>query len=106
MAIIVVNTSDTIEFHTNIPGAPTNPVPYVLFQLGTWELPARNESGVIIDTDGDQGFPPVLSATDARKLAKWLTKAADDLEGVSSKKNKKKHHFDDDEDDETGGYKF
>lgn len=108
MAITVINTPDTIEFHTSIPGAPKNPVPFVSIQLGTWELPARTESGIVIDSGGDNDYPPVLSASDARKLAKWLVKAADDLEGVDNKKhnnNKKRQHYEED-DDETGGYKF
>lgn len=104
MAIIAINTPDTLEFHTNIPGAPKNPVPYVSIQLGTWELPTRTESGIIIDTGGAADYAPILSPTDARKLAKWLNKAADDLEGVPSKKNKKKAHYNED-DDETGGYR-
>lgn len=106
MAITAINTSDTIEFRTNIPGAPKNPVPYVSIQLGVWELKEKTESGIIIDSGGSTDYSPVLSAADARKLAKWLNKAADDLEGVVAKKNNKKKHQYDDDDDETGGYKF
>lgn len=108
MAIIAINTPDTIEFRTNIAGAPKDPIPYVTIQLGIWELKARTESGIIIDAGGSTDYPPVLSANDARKLAKWLNKAADELDGVISKKNTKKKHYNQDEEDDDGmgGYKF
>ncbi len=107
MATISINTPDTIEFRTNLPGAPKNPVPYVSVQLGTWELAARTETGIIIDTDGSADYPPVLSSNDARKLAKWLNKAADELDGVAPKKQtKKRHHYEEDDDDTNGGYRF
>lgn len=106
MAIIAINTPDTIEFRTNISGAPKDPVPYVSIQSGIWELNTRTESGIIIDSGGSTDYPPVLSALDARKLAKWLIKAADELEGVDVKKNNKKKHQYEDDDDETGGYRF
>lgn len=106
MAIISINTPDTLEFRTSMSGAPKDPVPYVSIQLGAWELATKTESGIIIDSGGDPNYSPLLSAADARKLAKWLTRAADDMEGISVKKSsKKKHHYEED-DDETGGYKF
>lgn len=106
MAITTINTADTLEFRTSLPGAPKDPPPYVSIQLGTWELATKTESGIIIDSGGDTNYSPVLSAADARKLAKWLSRAADEMEGISTKKNsKKKHHYEED-DDETGGYKF
>lgn len=106
MAVTSINTPDTIEFRTSIPDAPKDPIPFVSIQLGTWELTSRTDTGIIIDSGGDTNYSPVLSASDARKLAKWLNRAADELEGISVKKNnKKKHHYEED-DDETGGYKF
>jgi hypothetical protein len=45
----------------------------------------------------------MLTANDARKLSKWLARAADTLDGVknSEKKHKQRHarHEEDDEDD-------
>lgn len=107
MATTVINTPDTIEFRTSKPEAPKNPVPYVTIQLGNWELGYGDDLGIVIDAGGDAAYPPVLSATDARKLAKWLNKAADELEGIDGKKSHKKKHYTAEEDeDETGGYKF
>lgn len=108
MATISINTPDTIEFKNIVPGKPLNSAPFVSIQLGTWDFSTRTETGIVIDTDSSPDNPPVLSATDARKLAKWLARAADELDGADKshkKTNKKRTHYEED-DDETGGYRF
>lgn len=108
MATISINTPDAIEFRNIIPGKAINTAPFVSAQLGTWEFETHTDTGVVIDTDNSANNPPVLSASDARKLAKWLIRAADELDGSikSTKKNQKKRTHYDEDDDETGGYKF
>lgn len=108
MATISINTPDTLEFKNIIPGSPLSSAPFVHVQLGTWEFNDRTDTGIIIDTDSSPDAPPVLTGSDARKLAKWLLRAADELDGVdksNNKKKKKREHYEED-DDETGGYSF
>jgi len=97
VATVVVNKPDHIEF-SNV-NAAKSPVdsPTVSFQAGEWDADNYTEAGIVIDVFGAQ--LPLLSPTDARKLAKWLVRAADDLEGVKSDK-KRKHRPRQEEDDE------
>lgn len=88
MANIVVNSADTIQFVDGA-GKEIAETPTVVFQLGDWDAGSHVESGIMVDVSGDEA--PLLSATNARKLAKWLTRAADALENVSkSSQNKKR----------------
>lgn len=104
MANISLNTPDAIEFKNVVIGTAANTYPSLLAQVGSWEVAGKLETGVALDSDGG----PVLSANDARKLAKWLNRAADALDGETSaqKKPAKRHHHYEEDDDETGGYKF
>ena len=98
MATVAVNTPNHIEFKNIIPGVDAKDSPTVTAQAGDWDAGGHSEVGIIIDVYGTQA--PLLTPADARKLAKWLNKSADELEGAKpSKKNKHRHY--DDEDDNT-----
>lgn len=58
-------------------------------------------SGVIFSIEGD--YSPVLSSRDARKLSKWLDRAADSLDGISASpkgKKKRRHKYDEEDEDD------
>lgn len=99
MATLVENTPTSIQF-VNADAGSTKDAPTLLVQAGDWDAGDHVESGVVFDTSGCQA--PMLTTADARKLAKWLTRAADIVEGVkhSDKKNKPRHvHYEEDDDD-------
>lgn len=87
MATVVVNKPDHIEFSNVNTAKPPADSPTVSFQSGEWDAENYTEAGIVIDVFGPQ--LPLLSTADARKLAKWLVRAADDLEGVKSDKKRK-----------------
>lgn len=98
MATVVVNQPDHIEFKNVTATVKTqDDSPTVSFQAGDWDAGSHTESGITVDVFGSQ--LPLLSPTDARKLAKWLNRAADELEGVKADKKRKqrpRHEEDDD----------
>lgn len=100
MATVVVNRSDLIEFRNIVPGSPASSSPTLVAQAGTWQAGTNDETGIVFDVGGAEA--PLLTPVDARKLARWLTKAADELEGLShdKKKHKSKRHWGEDDDDE------
>lgn len=101
MATVVVNKADLIEFRNITPTGPTSASPTLVVQAGTWQAENNtDETGIVFDVGGNNA--PLLTPQDARKLAKWLNKAADDLEGTSAdkKKNKHKRHWGEDDEDE------
>lgn len=102
VATLTVNSVDTIQFVNTDPQAVQDS-PTLLVQSGIWGADGREESGVIFDVSGNQ--TPLLTPQDARKLAKWLTRAADAMDGVkhSDKKHKARRHYETD-DDEYGQY--
>lgn len=96
MATVVVNKSNHIEFSNVNTAKPLSDSPTVSFQAGEWDAENYTEAGIVIDVFGAQ--LPLLSPTDARKLAKWLVRAADDLEGIKAdKKRKHRPRLEDDE---------
>lgn len=97
MATVVINQPDHIEFRNVNAAKSSAESPSVSFQAGDWDAGNYTEAGIVIDVFGAQ--LPLLSPTDARKLAKWLVRAADDLEGVKHDK-KRKHRPRPEEDDE------
>lgn len=99
MATIVENRPDSLVY-TNGLSADKENSPTLAVQAGDWEVGDHVESGIVFDTYGPQ--PPLLTSADARKLAKWLNRAADSLDGVkhSDKKNKHRHHYEQDDIDE------
>ncbi|NDC43275.1 MAG: hypothetical protein EBZ77_17295, partial [Chitinophagia bacterium] len=100
VATVVVNRSDLIEFRNIVPAKPASSSPTLVAQAGTWQSENNtDETGIVFDVGGDNA--PLLTPVDARKLAKWLTKAADELEGTGhdKKKNKHKRHWVEDDDE-------
>ncbi len=99
MATVVVNTPDHIEFRNVTASKTPADAPTLSLQAGDWDSGTHTETGIVVDVYGAQ--LPLLSPTDARKLAKWLVRAADDIEGVKSdKKRKTKNHYEVDDADE------
>jgi hypothetical protein len=97
VASVVVNTNDVIQF-ANIDGKPSKTNPTLLVQVGDWGTDNRIDSGIVFDVSGEQ--IPILTAANARKLAQWLQRAADALDGIkSTKKKHNKNRYDDDDDD-------
>lgn len=99
MATVVENRPDSLVFVNGL-SADKKESPTLAVQAGDWEAGDHVESGIAFDTYGPQ--PPLLTPADARKLAKWLNRAADSLDGVkhSDKKNKHRHHYEQDDIDE------
>ena len=96
MATVVVNSADTIQFVNVVSsGSPDNPT--LILQAGDWQDGDRVEAGIVVDVVGDQA--PILTADNARKLSRWLQRAADSIEGVKST-NKKRHRSSYNEDEE------
>lgn len=98
MATIAVNTSDNIQF-VNAENGQAKDAPTLNVQAGDWQIGQHVEAGILVDVTGIDA--PLLTANDARKLAKWLTRAADQLDGVknSEKKRKPRQHYELDDDD-------
>lgn len=103
MANLVANNQQDIQF-VNSGSAKSNELPTLLVQSGDWQIADHVEAGVVFDTYGAQ--PPILTSNDARKLAKWLMRAADDLDGVKNNADKKKNkrHYNQEEDDDIDNY--
>lgn len=103
MATLALNDSNNIQF-VNLDSGNKKDAPTLLVSAGEWEAGQHIEPGVIFEVGGDQA--PLLTPADARKLAKWLTRAADILEGTKSteKKHKQKHHRYEEDDDEFGRF--
>jgi len=103
VATITQNTAETIEFTEVRPNVPTSDLPFLLVQLGDWDLNGKSESGIIIDSSGPEILPTVLSANNARKLAKWLNRAADQLDETQNVKTpKKRQHYEQDDEENYG----
>jgi hypothetical protein len=96
VASIVENTPTSIQFANLEDGAKSSAT--LAVQAGDWDAGDHVESGIVFDVIGEQ--LPLLTAADARKLAKWLTRAADTVEGVkhSDKKNKPRRYYEEDDD--------
>jgi hypothetical protein len=97
VATVVINQPNHIEFKNVNAAKSPDDSPTVSFQAGEWDAENYTEAGIVIDVFGSQ--LPLLSPVDARKLAKWLVRAADDLEGVKHDK-KRKHRPRPEEDDD------
>lgn len=90
MATLTVNNSNMIEF-VNILASGENPTL-------TAQCEQDGQQVIAVDVFGD--LAPVLTSSDARKLAKWLNRAADSLDGVknSGKKNRSRRYYDEADD--------
>lgn len=104
MATLSLNTPEAIEFKNIHADLAPKDCPFIISQVGDWDCGGHVESGIVIDSAGTDVYPPILSANDARKLAKWLTRAADILDGAKEapKKSKRRTHYEEDDDQ----YKF
>lgn len=98
MATIAVNDQTNIQF-VNLVNGQAKDAPTLIIQAGDWENGNALEAGVVFDVFGEQA--PILTASDARKLAKWLARAADILDGPKNtdKKRKPKSHYESDDDE-------
>jgi hypothetical protein len=98
VANISVNSADTIQF-VNVETGPTKDHPTLTVQAGDWDSGTTAMSGIVVDVTGTQA--PLLTPIDARKLSKWLARAADMLDGVknSEKKKKPRAHYEEDDDE-------
>jgi hypothetical protein len=98
VATVAVNRPDHLEFKNIKAGANQDDAPTVVFQAGSWAADGYTEMGVVVDVFGVE--VPILSSADARRLAKWLNRAADLIDGEKSeKKQKHRSHREDDDDD-------
>ncbi len=100
MANITVNSAEMIQF-VDSAGKQSSETPTAVFQLGDWDAGSHVETGIMVDVSGAEA--PLLNATNARKLAKWLLRAADlmDKSGEqeqTKKRNKPTYHEEDDDD--------
>jgi hypothetical protein len=99
VATIAVNDADNIQF-VNVTAGQEKEKPTLIIQAGDWDSGGSTEPGIVFDVFGSQA--PILTANDARKLAKWLVRAADSLDGFKTNDKKRKpknHHYETDEDE-------
>ena len=97
MATVVTNKPDYLEFKNVVATESAENAPTVTFQLGDWAAENHIETGIAVDVYGAE--LPLLSAANARKLAKWLTRAADEIDGGKLDK-KRKPRYDNEDDDQ------
>jgi len=96
VAVIVSNSADEIVFRdTSFSKDPTI-APTLSVAVGEWGSSDAAETGILFEMTGD-AFP-LLTGSDARKLAKWLSDAADNLEGVKPQKKTRGCYYEQDED--------
>ena len=97
--VIVTNEDDLFELRNDVPLEDGEDQPTVLVEAGTWKTHNGNTTGIAITTYGD--VAALVSPNEARKLAKWLTRTADRLDGESRNKARpgsKPSHYELDED--------
>lgn len=107
MATIAQNDDDSISFVNFQAGKDPKTSPTLLVQAGDWDFSDDGfATGFTFLVTGD--VTPLLTPSDARKLAKWLSRVADLLEGTktSDSKKKRKRHYDDDDDENFSSYNF
>ena len=103
MATITINTDAAIEFKALCQNTSADAFPFVIVQVGNWDIDGKQTTGIIVDCSGPDDAPAVLTGDNARKLAKWLTRAADTLDTSSGRSQKKKRtHYEQDDEE----YKF
>jgi len=96
VATVIVNLPDVIKLSNRTTGLDEKTAPTVVMQLGDWDAGDHVEYGILIDVYGNEA--PILTAADARKLSKWLVRAADELDGSKKpNKNKKRSRSEDDD---------
>lgn len=98
--VIVTNEVDIFELKNEVAAGEGNEAPTLLLESGKWKTARGNISGISVSVFGD--VSPLISPTEARKLAKWLQRAADALEGADSYKPRagtKPSHYELDEEE-------
>lgn len=75
---ITYNTPDSIEIANDIAVKEGQDQPSVLFHAATWQAECGVEPGIAVEVFGPRA--PLISAVNARILARWLNEAADNLE--------------------------
>lgn len=102
MATVLTNTPDEIVFCNTGGDKKKEDIPTLKIIAGDWEIGASFEAGIVFEIYGPQF--PMLTAADARKLSKWLARAADLLDDVKPQKKKgnNKPHYESDDDDTYG----
>lgn len=102
MATVLTNTADEIAFCNPTVEKKKEDIPTLKAVAGDWETGASFEAGIVFEIYGAQF--PMLTPNDARKLSKWLARAADLLEDVKPQKKKgsSKPHYEPDDDDNYG----
>lgn len=100
MATVIINTTNNLQFVNTAPDLSTDDVPTLTIQAGEWEVQDHVEPGIVFDVSG--ATTPMLTAQDARKLSKWLSRAADLIDDAPApkKKNKRRRYLEDDEEED------
>ena len=100
MSDIKHNTRDLFELVNPVKVSAGEDAPTLLLEAGIWNTADGNKSGISISTFGE--LAPLIEPQDARRLAKWLSAAADELSGEKRGKQRnggKRPRYDDDDDD-------
>jgi hypothetical protein len=97
---IKISTGDMFELVNPILAQEGDEAPTLLLEAGVWKTnDGSNKSGISVSTFGE--LAPLIEPQDARRLAKWLLSAADELSGEKRLKNRKgpkRTHYEDDDD--------
>ncbi len=96
---IVTNELDIFELRNDVPAANGQDQPTILLESGTWNTKTGDVTGICVSVFGD--LAPIISPTEARKVAKWLVRAAEELEGANGRKARpgsKPSHYELDDD--------
>lgn len=102
MAVIVSNSVDEIIFRDTSFSRDTTAAPTLSVLFGEWDQNGKSVSGILFETAGDTF--PLLTGSDARKLAKWLNDTADALEGVAPHKKTRGRNYYEQDDDPAADY--
>lgn len=92
-------TPDFFEIVNPFVAAKGEDPPTLLLEVGIWKTDKGNKSGISVSAFGE--LAPLIEPQDARRLAKWLLAAADELSGEKKSKEKrgsKRAHWDDEDD--------
>lgn len=103
MARIKLNTPESLVFSDNDSSVQAKAPSELSAHVGNWDTPTGPRDGVIFDVTGDA--MPLLMACDVRKLIKWLSAAADNLEGKrADKRQKKRRRYEEDDEEDLSSW--
>ena len=80
-SVITLHTPDTIEISNRCSFKDGQDPPSVLMHSSSWQVEGETYHGIAVEVFGSRA--PLISAPDARSLAKWLVEAADYLETLA-----------------------